>query len=422
METETLEFFSLPRNEYERLPSYPSNYIFMVKDTRKTSQGIAHSITLYKGNVPVAFEDVLSLIPENIKMQNGGFRAMAFCISKDQPQPPSEADFPFYKDLVNSIGAWKASLDRKPDYQNDEAVWMSLHWFNGDETNTLDSGDKWTEPLQVSGRKMSFEDLSDENVTELQKPAKDAADEVREQAKTWAEAEAGRVEAEKQRVTAEAGRAEAEKQRVEAEQGRTEAEAVRVAAENTRKEQEAARVTAETGRVEAETARVTAETGRVEAETARATAETGRVKAEEERVSAEGTRSSNETSRQEAEQARATAETERQKAESGRVSAESERSEAESARETAESLRVTAEQARNRVFAELAEESATATEAANEAAENANGAASLASENVLALDFDQATGLLSAVVGQDGSAFESGEITDEGDVILTFDY
>ena len=422
METETLEFFSLPRNEYERLPSYPSNYIFMVKDTRKTSQGIAHSITLYKGNVPVAFEDVLSLIPENIKMQNGGFRAMAFCISKDQPQPPSEADFPFYKDLVNSIGAWKASLDRKPDYQNDEAVWMSLHWFNGDETNTLDSGDKWTEPLQVSGRKMSFEDLSDENVTELQKPAKDAADEVREQAKAWAEAEAVRVEAEKQRAKAETGRAEAEKQRVEAEQGRTEAEAVRVAAENTRKEQEAARVTAETGRVEAETARVTAETGRVEAETARATAETGRVKAEEERVSAEGTRSSNETSRQEAEQARATAETERQKAESGRVSAESERSEAESARVTAESLRVTAEQARKQVFARLATESATATEAADKAAENANVAAILASENVLALDFDQTTGLLSAVVGQDGSAFESGEITDEGNVVLTFDY
>lgn len=345
METETLEFFSLPRNEYERLPSYPSNYIFMVKDTRKTSQGIAHSITLYKGNVPVAFEDVLSLIPENIKMQNGGFRAMAFCISKDQPQPPSEADFPFYKDLVNSIGAWKASLDRKPDYQNDEAVWMSLHWFNGDETNTLDSGDKWTEPLQVSGRKMSFEDLSDENVTELQKPAKDAADEVREHAKAWAEAE----------------------------------------------------------------------TGRAEAETARATAETGRVKAEEERVSAEGTRSSNETSRQEAEQARATAENGRQEAESGRVSAEGKRSEAESARETAE-------QARNRVFAELAEESATATEAANEAADNANGAAALANLNTLAIVFDDTTGKLDAVTGADGSAFTKGEITPEGNVILTFDY
>ena len=394
METETLEFFSLPRNEYERLPSYPSNYIFMVKDTRKTSQGIAHSITLYKGNVPVAFEDVLSLIPENIKMQNGGFRAMAFCISKDQPQPPSEADFPFYKDLVNSIGAWKASLDRKPDYQNDEAVWMSLHWFNGDETNTLDSGDKWTEPLQVSGRKMSFEDLSDENVTELQKPAKDAADEVREHAKAWAEAETGR--------------AEAETKRAKAEQGRTEAEAVRVAAENNRKEQESARATAENNRKEQESAR--------------ATAETGRVKAEEERVSAEGTRSSNETSRQEAEQARATAENGRKEAESGRVSAEGKRSEAESARAKAESLRVTAEQARKQVFARLAEESATATEAADKAAENANGAAILASENVLALDFDQTTGLLSAVVGQDGSAFESGEITDEGDVILTFDY
>ena len=383
METETLEFFSLPRNEYERLPSYPSNYIFMVEDTRKTSQGIAHSITLYKGNVPVAFEDVLSLIPENIKMQNGGFRAMAFCISKDQPQPPSEADFPFHKDLVNSIGAWKASLDRKPDYQNDEAVWMSLHWFNGDETNTLDSGDKWTEPLQVSGRKMSFEDLSDENVTELQKPAKDAADEVREHAKAWAEAETGRAEAETKRAKAEQGRTEAEAVRVAeentrkeqesaratAESGRMEAETARATAETGRVEAEQARATAETGRMEAETARATAETGRVEAEQARATAETGRVKAEEERVSAEGTRSSNETSRQEAEQARATAENGRKEAESGRVSAEGKRSEAESGRVSAERQRVTE-------FAELERQSQAATDAATRAAEAATEAIS----------------------------------------------
>ena len=253
-----------------------------------------------------------------------------------------------------------------------------------------------------------FQGTEEEWLASLKAPAEDAADEVREQAKAWAKAESGRVEAEKQRVTAETGRAEAETKRAKAEQGRTEAEAVRVAAENNRKEQESARATAENNRKEQESAR--------------ATAETGRVKAEEERVSAEGTRSSNETSRQEAEQARATAENGRKEAESGRVSAEGKRSEAESARAKAESLRVTAEQARKQVFARLAEESATATEAADKAAENANGAAILASENVLALDFDQTTGLLSAVVGQDGSAFESGEITDEGDVILTFDY
>lgn len=253
-----------------------------------------------------------------------------------------------------------------------------------------------------------FEGTEEEWLASLKAPAEDAADEVREQAKAWAEAESGRVEAEKQRVAAEDGRATAESERVKAEQGRTEAEAVRVAEENTRKEQEAARVTAESGRVEAETARKEAETGRV--------------KAEEERVSAERTRSSNETSRQEAEQARATAENRRQEAESGRVSAEGKRSEAETGRETAESRRNTAEQSRNQVFARLATESATATASANKAANNANLAAILASENVLALDFDQTTGLLSAVVGQDGSAFESGEITDEGDVILTFDY
>lgn len=239
-----------------------------------------------------------------------------------------------------------------------------------------------------------FQGTEEEWLASLKAPAEDAADEVREQAKAWAKAESGRVEAEKQRVTAETGRAEAETKRAKAEQGRTEAEAVRVAAENNRKEQESAR----------------------------ATAETGRVKAEEERVSAEGTRSSNETSRQEAEQARATAENGRKEAESGRVSAEGKRSEAESARAKAESLRVTAEQARKQVFARLAEESATATEAADKAAENANGAAALANVNTLAIVFDDTTGKLDAVTGADGSAFTKGEITTEGNVVLTFDY
>ena len=252
---------------------------------------------------------------------------MAFCISKDQPQPPSEADFPFYKDLVNSIGAWKASLDRKPDYQNDEAVWMSLHWFNGDETNTLDSGDSWTESLQVSGRKMSLEELSDADVAKLQKPAKDAADEVREHAKAWAEAETGRAEAETARATAETGRVKAEEERVSA-------EGTRSSNETSRQEAEQARATAENGRQEAET-------GRAEAETARATAETGRVKAEEERVSAEG-----------------------------------KRSEAESARETAESGRVSAEQQRVTEFAKLKRQSQAATDAAIRAAEAATEAIS----------------------------------------------
>ena len=176
MISENIEFRTLPRDEFERLPYYPPNYIFLVMDNRVTSQGVVRSVTLYKGDIPVTFEDVLSLVPDNIQMDNGGFRGMAFRVSEEQPEPPKETDFPFYKDLVNSQGEWKSRPDRQPDYTKDEAMWLSMHWFNGDEANTLDSGDEWTEPLQVSGMKMTLEDLSEEDFAELQRPATEAAE------------------------------------------------------------------------------------------------------------------------------------------------------------------------------------------------------------------------------------------------------
>ena len=182
MISENIEFRTLPRDEFERLPYYPPNYIFLVMDNRVTSQGVVRSVTLYKGDIPVTFEDVLSLVPDNIQMDNGGFRGMAFRVSEEQPEPPKETDFPFYKDLVNSQGEWKSRPDRQPDYTKDEAMWLSMHWFNGDEANTLDSGDRWTLPLQVSGRKMTIDELSEEDVEKLQKPARDAIDAANEAA------------------------------------------------------------------------------------------------------------------------------------------------------------------------------------------------------------------------------------------------
>lgn len=148
MEIENLEFRSLPRDEYDRLPAHPCNYVFFVHDWRKTSQGIVRSVTLYKGDIPVAFEDVLSLVPDNIKMENGGFRAMAFAQSASVPKKPEEADFPFYEALAESQGLWRARP--APGYEGDESWWISFHWFNGDKANTLDSSDTWTEPLMLS--------------------------------------------------------------------------------------------------------------------------------------------------------------------------------------------------------------------------------------------------------------------------------
>ena len=69
-----------------------------------------------------------------------------------------------------------------------------------------------------------------------------------------------------------------------------------------------------------------------------------------------------------------------------------------------------------------AESARLAAQAASSAAANANGAAALANVNTLAIVFDDTTGKLDAVTGADGSAFTKGEITPQGNVVLTFDY
>lgn len=154
MITENLEFKTLPRDEYSRLKYYPPNCIFFVLDTKVTEQGVVRFYSLYKGDKAVSFQDALSLIPPNVHMDNGGFRAMAFAKSIDKPEKPKETDFEFYKDLVESEGAWRERPDG--ELNDDESWWVSWHWFNGDETNTLDSGDEWTEPIRMSSTNAGF--------------------------------------------------------------------------------------------------------------------------------------------------------------------------------------------------------------------------------------------------------------------------
>lgn len=181
-------------------------------------------------------------------------------------------------------------------------------------------------------------------------------------------------------------------------------------------------VTAETAREKAESARVQAELLRDSAEKQRAAAEELRVKAEQLRVSAEEARAAAEEKRVLAEQSRATAEESRVKAETGRVDAESKRVTAEQSRVTAETSRVKAEQSRVTAEEQREDTFATLKADAEKATQDAEDAALLAQENVLAIEFDQSTGTLSAVVGADNSAFTSGEITSDGEVVLDFDY
>lgn len=253
-----------------------------------------------------------------------------------------------------------------------------------------------------------FQGTEAEWVESLKKPAEDAAEEVREQARGWQEQEDARQKAERGRVAAENRRVENENQRVASEQERVTAEQGRAKAESVRQSNERARQSGEDTRKKAETARDEAEKKRASDEEERQGNETARKEAE--------------TKRDEAEQARAKAEQERGTAETERSEAEKAREEAESKRKQAESARVSAEQQRVSEFSTLKQESRTATEAANEAADNANGAAALANVNTLAIVFDDTTGKLDAVTGADGSAFTKGEITTEGNVVLTFDY
>lgn len=218
-------------------------------------------------------------------------------------------------------------------------------------------------------------------------------------------AEAARVEAENARVTAENARAAAEAARANAESARVSAESDRVTAENARVAAETARAEAENLRKTAETAREAAESARVEAENARKSAETARAAAESLRVEAENARVTAENARKSAETARESAEASRVSAENARASAETARQTAEASRESAEALRVAAENLREQNCA------AAITNLTNTVNALTLGLFSLIVED----------GELVAVYNVEGSVFEGGGVSDDGEIYLEFD-
>ena len=148
------------------------------------------------------------------------------------------------------------------------------------------------------GKAFEYSDFTEEQIKELQEPARAMIDALDTLDKAVTANEKLRIENETARVSSENSRKESENLRREA--------------ENTRASNEEARETAETGRASAEDNRVKAEQSRVETENNRVTAENTRVEKENERQTAENTRDTNEQSRKEAE-------TNRVKAEEGRV-------------------------------------------------------------------------------------------------------
>lgn len=148
------------------------------------------------------------------------------------------------------------------------------------------------------GKAFEYSDFTEEEIHELQEPARAMIDALDTLDKAVKANEKLRIDNEVTRVANEDAREDAENLRREA--------------ENTRELNEETRETAETSRASAEDNRVKAEQSRVEAESSRVKAENTRVEKENERQTAENTRDTNEQSRKESE-------TNRVKAEEGRV-------------------------------------------------------------------------------------------------------
>jgi hypothetical protein len=159
------------------------------------------------------------------------------------------------------------------------------------------------------GKAFEYSDFTEEEIHDLQEPARAMIDALDTLDKAVTANEQQRI---KNEVT-----------RVSSENTRKESESLRKSAEDTRASNEEARETAETGRASAEDNRVKAEQSRLEAENNRVKAENTRVEKENERQTAENTRDTNEQSRKEAETNRVTAE-EGRVTEFNRLKAESE--------------------------------------------------------------------------------------------------
>ena len=211
----------------------------------------------------------------------------------------------------------------------------------------------------IKGEPFTFEDFTPEQIAELQRPATQAAEDLKEFQTQAEKKESEREAAETKRISAEELRESAEAQRASAEASRESAEDTRVSHEATRCYSEEARSNNETHRRDFEKERVANEQARVSAEESRAQAETSRVSAEQSRATAEGTRESNETTRSTNEQSRVSAEETRISNEQTRTSAETSRASAEQTRTTNEQSRQSAETARAEAETQRASEFAT---------------------------------------------------------------
>lgn len=247
-----------------------------------------------------------------------------------------------YASLVDNIGK---------DPEQYTMVWMPI-------AKKGDKGDAFT-----------YDDFTPEQIELLQRPATEAAELANQAVERISETETEIKAAESERQQAEIKRAQAEAGRVAAEQKRVvdftkiveSSVAVITDAGDAAERANNAALTAETATNAANDAAQAANTAASEVKQT----ENSVKQAESLRVTAEQQRETHETERQQAE-------ADRQLAEQGRATAEEDRVTAESGREAAEQQRESAEQSRVTEFAQLKQESETATNNANDAAKKAN--------------------------------------------------
>ena len=183
------------------------------------------------------------------------------------------------------------------------------------------------------------------------------------------------------------------------------------------------RIAQETARESAEAERKRAELERQKGDESIANKEAERERNEEVRETNEQTREDNELERRNAESARNRAETQRASSETSRIlnetsrqAAENKRVAAETSRQEAETSRVNVESERVTEFARLKKESETATK-------NAQDAADIAAVNILAIEVNAESGVITAYTGGENTAFASGGVNQEtGNIELNFNY
>lgn len=146
--TEPFNVITLPREDFDRIGTKPSNYLFFVLEKIVKDGSIIDVYSLYKGNVQVGVGDIIQSLPDQMRASNGGFRASAFAKSESKPAKPRESDFDDYHALVNSRGTWQSRPD---NLGGNGQIWVSLHWFTGSPAEALDTGDEWTDPVRLTG-------------------------------------------------------------------------------------------------------------------------------------------------------------------------------------------------------------------------------------------------------------------------------